>query len=107
MTEQETLAKYSTPSLQRNILSRQAKKLNMEFDSNYAHMTRAERDAFLDALYPEEVKPKKEDSDERPIADVRPPDPARGTSGAEEAPPAPDKEEAGQGEARADARTEA
>ena len=54
MTEEEILAKNSTPGLRRNILPRSAKKLNMEFDSNYAHMTPADRDDFLDRLYPEE-----------------------------------------------------
>jgi hypothetical protein len=52
MTEEEILAKYSPPRLRRNILPREAKKLNMEFDGQFQHLTRAEREEFLDALYP-------------------------------------------------------
>ena len=55
MTEEEVLAKYSTPSLRRGELTRAAKKLNMQFDAQYSQMTREERDAFLDEFYgPEE-----------------------------------------------------
>jgi len=64
--EDEIVAKHSTTSLQRNVLPRAAKKLNMEFDAQYNKMTKAERDEFLDSLYPEE----KEIPDERPDADV-------------------------------------
>jgi hypothetical protein len=64
--EEEILAKHSTDRLRRNILPREAKKLNMEFDENYRHMTMRERDELLDALYPEQ----KEVIDERPDADV-------------------------------------
>lgn len=67
--EEEILARHSTPNLRRNILPRSAKKLNMEFDSNYAHMTPAHRDEFLDKLYPDEAQPK-EPTDVRPNADV-------------------------------------
>lgn len=101
MTEEEPLAKHSTPDLRRNVLPRQAKKLNMEFDSQYAHMTRAERDEFLDKLYPEDIKPRKEppDATGHPDAVIRPrrDGPSDQTSGAaEKAETAPDKEEAGQ-----------
>lgn len=48
MTEEEVLAKYSTSGLRKNSLTREAKKLNMEFDENYRHMTKQERDEFLD-----------------------------------------------------------
>ena len=47
-TEDEVLARYSTPRLRRNELPRAAKKLNMEFDAQYNRMTKAERDEFLD-----------------------------------------------------------
>jgi hypothetical protein len=60
--EEEILAKHSTPSLQRNILPRIAKKLNMEFDAQFNKMTKAERDEFLDGLYPEEIEPKEKDN---------------------------------------------
>ena len=52
--EEEILAKHSTPRLRRNILPRQAKKLNMEFYANYNKMTKKERDDFLDAMYGED-----------------------------------------------------
>jgi hypothetical protein len=52
--EEEILTKHSTSGLRRNVLPREAKKLNMEFDENYRHMTIAERDELLDKLYPEE-----------------------------------------------------
>jgi hypothetical protein len=55
MTEDETLAKYSTPGLKRNQLTRTAKKLNMEFDEQYRHMNAAERDAFLDKHWGKDV----------------------------------------------------
>lgn len=51
MTEDEVLNKYSTDGLKRNILSRSAKRLNMEFDPQYDKMTKQERDEFLDKLY--------------------------------------------------------
>lgn len=54
--EEEILASHSTPNLRRNVLPRSAKKLNMEFDANFNKMTKAERDAFLDQLYPEETE---------------------------------------------------
>jgi hypothetical protein len=53
--EEEILAKHSAPRLRRNILPRAAKKLNMEFDAQFNKMTAAERDEFLDAIYPEEA----------------------------------------------------
>jgi Protein of unknown function (DUF2829) len=53
--EDEILERYSTPRLRRNVLPREAKKLNMEFDGQYAKWSKAERDAFLDRLYPNEV----------------------------------------------------
>lgn len=56
------LAFHSTPNLRRNVLPRAAKKLNMEFDANFNKMTKAERDEFLNRLYPEESE----------VADVRP-----------------------------------
>lgn len=56
MTEDETIARYSTPSLRRNVLTRAAKKLNMEFDGTFSKMTRAERKEFLDQHFPEEKK---------------------------------------------------
>jgi hypothetical protein len=52
--EEEILATNSTPRLRRNILPRHAKKLNMEFDSQFNKMTKADRDEFLDAIYPDE-----------------------------------------------------
>lgn len=55
MTEEEILARYSTPGLRRNALTRDAKRLMMEFDGQYAHMTPADRDAFLDAMFPETI----------------------------------------------------
>jgi hypothetical protein len=51
MTEEEVLAKYSTPGLKRNVLSRSAKKLNMEFDERLKGMTTKERDDFLDRYW--------------------------------------------------------
>lgn len=54
MTEEETLAKHSTPSLRRNVLPRSAKKLNMEFDPQFNKMSKADRDEFLEKLYPGE-----------------------------------------------------
>ena len=59
--EEEILTQHSTPNLRRNILPRSAKKLNMEFDAQFNKMTKADRDEFLDTIYPEE----KEESDER------------------------------------------
>ena len=70
MTEEEILAKHSSPNLRRNILPRSAKKLNMEFDSNYRHMTIADRNEFLDTLYPDEAEPKEPADDRTPVADV-------------------------------------
>jgi hypothetical protein len=57
-TEDEILQKYSTPGLRRNVLPRHAKKLNMEFDAQFNKMTKADRDAFLDELYPGEGETK-------------------------------------------------
>lgn len=54
MTEEETLARYSTASLRRNVLGRAAKRLIMEFDSQYDGMKKEERDEFLDLIYPKE-----------------------------------------------------
>ncbi len=58
MNEEEVIKKFSTAGLQRGVLSREAKKLNMEFDPMYNKMTKAERDEFLDKLYPDEAEPK-------------------------------------------------
>ena len=62
MTEDEILAAHSTPGLRRNVLPRYAKKLNMEFDAQFNKMTKAERDEFLDKLYPDEIEPKETDN---------------------------------------------
>ena len=62
MTEDEILAAHSTPSLRRNVLPRQAKKLNMEFDAQFNKMTKTERDEFLDKLYPDEIEEKETDN---------------------------------------------
>ena len=62
MTEDEILAAHSTPSLRRNVLPRDAKKLNMEFDAQFNKMTKAERDEFLDKLYPDEIEIKETDN---------------------------------------------
>jgi len=56
--EEEIIAKHSTQGLQRNVLSRASKKLNMEFDSQFNKMTKSDRDEFLDMIYPEEIEPK-------------------------------------------------
>lgn len=55
MTEQEVLERYSTPGLRRNQLTRASKKLNMEFDERLGGMTKTERDAFLDRMFPEDT----------------------------------------------------
>jgi hypothetical protein len=52
--EEGVVAAHSTPSLKRNQLTRSAKKLSMEFDERYRSMSKADRDAFLDQLFPEE-----------------------------------------------------
>lgn len=57
MKEEERLAKYSNANLRRNILPREAKKLNMEFDPLYSDMNQVDRDALLDKLYPEDKAP--------------------------------------------------
>lgn len=49
--EEEILARYSTPRLRRNLLPREAKRLNMEFDAQFNKMTIVERDEFLDGIY--------------------------------------------------------
>ncbi len=64
--EEEILAKHSTDRLRRNILPRESKKLNMEFDENYRHMTKTERDELLDQLYPEDVVVKTEETSDVP-----------------------------------------
>jgi len=56
MTEEEILAKYSSPRLRRNVLPRDAKKLNMEFDGQYSNVTTKEREELLDNIYPEDKK---------------------------------------------------
>ena len=56
--EEEIIAKHSPPRLQRNVLSRTSKKLNMEFDSQFNTMTKEDRDEFLDMIYPEEIESK-------------------------------------------------
>ena len=53
-SEKEILDKYSTPGLKKNSLDRAAKKMSMEFDENYRHMTPAQREEFLDKHFPEE-----------------------------------------------------
>lgn len=53
--EEEILAQYSTSGLRRNELIRSAKKLNMEFDENYRHMSKAERNELLGKLFPETI----------------------------------------------------
>jgi hypothetical protein len=47
-TDEEIVAKFSTPGLKRNVLSRYAKTWHLR--DNY-RMTREERDALLDKLY--------------------------------------------------------
>ena len=42
------------PDLSKNILSREAKKLNMEFDAQFNTLTKAEREEFLDKHYGKE-----------------------------------------------------
>lgn len=53
MSEAEVLDKYSTPGLRKHELDRFAKKMNMEFDALCNHMTKEERDEFLDKHFPE------------------------------------------------------
>lgn len=55
MTEEEILAKYSTPGLRKNALNRAAKKLNMEFDGQFHGYSSKEREAFLDLFFPEGI----------------------------------------------------
>lgn len=54
MTEEEIIAKYSTPGLKKHELNRFAKKeqLNAQGMSKFPE----DRDKILDALYPEEAK---------------------------------------------------
>jgi hypothetical protein len=56
VTEEEILKKYSTPGLRRSQLTRQAKKLIMEFDGQYHKMTKTMRDEFLDGIFGPEEK---------------------------------------------------
>lgn len=65
-TEEEILERYSTPSLRRNVLPRAAKKLMMEFDGQYVKWTKAERDSFLDKIYPTET------SHDEPVRNAQP-----------------------------------
>lgn len=58
--EEKILAEHSTFGLRRSVLSRSAKKLNMEFDPRFNKMTKTERDEFLDAIFPDEIEPKEE-----------------------------------------------
>ena len=51
MTEQEIVDRYSTPGLKRNTVSRSTKKLNMEFDSRFNGMSRADREEFLNEYF--------------------------------------------------------
>lgn len=51
--EEEILARHSTLGLKRSQLTRQAKSLNMEFDENYRHMTKQDRDDFLSKMFPD------------------------------------------------------
>jgi hypothetical protein len=52
MTEEEIIARYSTPGLKKNQLTREIKKLIMTFDGQYSNMTKQERDEFLDKHFP-------------------------------------------------------
>lgn len=54
MDEKEVLAKYSTPGLKKNLLTRASKREAMEFDENYRHLTLQEREEFLDRMFPTE-----------------------------------------------------
>ena len=56
--ENEVLKNHSSPRLRRNVLPKEAKKLNMEFDPQFNKMTKAERDEFLDTIYPDEKEAK-------------------------------------------------
>jgi hypothetical protein len=49
MTEQEILARYSTPGLRRNELTRAGKKWHLQ---GFARITPKEIEAILDQLYP-------------------------------------------------------
>lgn len=69
--EEKILAKNSTSNLRRNVLPRPAKKLNMEFDAQYNTMTKIERDAFLDRLYPE-TKEKPDEPGSTPVIRTNP-----------------------------------
>lgn len=62
--EKEILEKYSTPGLRKNELNREAKRRNMEFDSQYDGITIKDREAFLDLIYGTEEK-KNGDENER------------------------------------------
>lgn len=53
--QEAILAKYSTPGLEKNKLTRASKKAAMEFDENYRHLTKRERDEFLDKMFPLEA----------------------------------------------------
>jgi len=50
--EQSIIDRHTTPGLSRGVLTREAMALNMEFNENYRHMTKAERNEFLDKLFP-------------------------------------------------------
>jgi hypothetical protein len=49
MTEQEILARYSTPGLRRNVLTRAGKKWHLQ---GFARITSDEIEEILDRLYP-------------------------------------------------------
>lgn len=51
--EEGVIIRHSAPGLKRNQLTRAAKKLMMEFDAQYSSMSRAERDEFLERIFPE------------------------------------------------------
>lgn len=52
--EEAIVAAHSTPSLRRNQITRAVKKLNMEFDAQFSRMSLADRDEFLDRMFPED-----------------------------------------------------
>lgn len=56
MTEAEILEKYSTLGLRKTELTRATKKLNMEFDGQFAAFSRKESDEFLDKYFGEIVE---------------------------------------------------
>lgn len=57
--EESVLARHSTPGLRRNQLTRSVKKLTMEFDAQFSGMSAADRDEFLERMFPEKPKRKR------------------------------------------------